>query len=277
MSNKTNRGPNIFIGPLKENETVEPKYFAVVDANNRLKKASGAAGEQPRGRFFSDKQQLHAIDSTKKTGDADGTVEWTTESGFVIEGLTITGSTKGDEGRFVWAIDEDSLTLTPQDGVAPHGIVHQWESESEVYVYLYQPHEIALMTSGVSSDGVRTIIQRIAGEPLEDDTKKVASSIKMSGAFKVLSVRAVCVNAGSPAAGTRTASLEIGSDAVTGGAIALSNGDTQGLTIDGSAITAENTGDAGDELKVVIDSGGTGFTASHRSEYEVQIDVLQNN
>lgn len=281
MANSTTAGANAervdhqtYKAVLKSGEVVAPLRFAVIDASGQLKNPAGTAGEKPAGYFVADEAGLFRADATYKTGD--GTTKWVTHGGKILVGLSITGTTLADEGRYVWATDNSTLTTTRQAGIDPHGYIHEWRAADDLDVYFYTQAELSQF-AGSESGVVTTIHQRVESIALEGTSKITVGSHKINGAAKVLSVRAVCSSAGASAAGDQDLSLEIDGSAVTGGVVNVTKDDTAGEVIAGSAITAANTIDAGEELTVVLDASGTGFTVGHKAAYDVQITIMQNN
>lgn len=254
---------------LKTSETVFKRTFASIDGTTgELENADASQGKRPVGYFASEARQL----DDKNVGD--GEIKWVAHGEKTLLSVAVTGLTSvAQEGVPVWATDSATLTVVAQAGPACGHIV-DFVSAGVGNVYFYSFNEIIKIGQKVET----ILLTKIESIQLEGTSKitlaKLLSNFK--GSIVSISVVTSFEDTGV-VAGAQTISLEVGSTpvVVTGGVVSLAFGNTQGLRINGTAITALNTVNYGEEIALILDAGGTGFTTAKRRMYDVYLDIVR--
>lgn len=131
------------------------------------------------------------------------------------------------------------------------------------------PNSLTDNSTGTASDtiaagaGVTTLAFAVDLVTLTTLARELLTDYVLGYAFKILSVDFVVTDEGTGAGATQTINLEINSTNVTGGVInpTLANTATAGALVAGTAVTANNTGNAAATLSIEVAAGGTIFTA----------------
>ena len=260
---------NSKVSILKTSEVAYKKRFASIDITTaKVENAANTVGMVPAGYFAAESTGL---DVDNKTGD--GSIKWVTHGGKILKSVSLAAVTAvTQEGAFFWCSDNQTPTITPVEGVIPHGYVHRFISSGTVDLYFFSPNEVKQMQA--FGGPFRTFTTRVDSVQMAGTAKLTLTKWKCNFKGKVISSRAVCTFDDSGAAGAQTLSLEIDGVAVTGGAITVDKDDTQGEVLSGTAITAANDIDHASELSLVMNASGTGYTASQPMYYDVQVVCL---
>lgn len=171
---------------LKTSSVALKKRFASKDiTTGKIQSADDAAGLVPSGYYAHESGQL---DQDNKTGD--GTIAWVTHGGKTLSNVAFAAVTAvTQEGAFFWCTDNQTPTLTPVEGVIPHGYVRRFRSSGVVDLYVFSPHEVKLMQA--MGGPFRTFQTRIESLVLEGTSKITLAKWKCNFKGKVISARAV--------------------------------------------------------------------------------------
>lgn len=207
----------------------------------------------------------------------DGTYKAVVHGGIIVR-WAVTGATAiTDIGKFVYATDGQTLTLTQPATGLPHGIVVNWISSTTCDVYLFDYLESVRM-SAASGNSMYEYMD-IATVPSNALSGTSATTIFTFPAsykhYKIISLHAQAVSFDAGIiAGAQTLNLDIGGTNTTGGVLTLgyANCDAYGdcgTAINATAITADNEVHQGDVLKLEVAASGTGFTAAKEGAFKV--------
>lgn len=214
-------------------------------------------------------------DNSHLTGN--GTYKAVVVGGIVVR-WAVTGATAiTDIGKFVYATDGQTLTLTQPTTGLPHGIVVNWISSTTCDVYLFDYLEAikASMAKGNSMYEVLDIAT-ITSNSLSSTSAGTFFTFPASYRhFKIISLHAQSVSFDTGIiAGAQTLNLDIGGTNTTGGVLTLGFANCDaigdlGTAINATAITADNEVHQGDVLKLEVAASGTGFTAAKEGAFKV--------
>ena len=256
-------------------------HAALNRSTGKMEFADDAANLIPMGIITT---QLHG-DNTNLTGNAAGDYSAVARGGIVAQVAVTGASAITDAGKFVYATDGQTYTLTsPADDSVPYGIVMRWVSSTTCDVYFFGLIEAIQMsliprraTICLGSFPTNALQGTAAAELLTD--------IPMYGHFTIDSWYAVPVAYDNAAvAGDQNLEIDIGATSVktTGGVnptqinityAELDAVGTMGTAIAGSAIASANEVHDGDTISVRMAASGTGFTADCAAAFNLYIQV----
>ncbi|RLD10054.1 MAG: hypothetical protein DRI56_03260 [Chloroflexota bacterium] len=216
------------------------------------------------------------------TGDSSGTYSATCRGGLLLGGgryggVSVTGASAiTDAGKFVWATDGQTLTLTRQAG-SPVGIVLKWISGTYCHVYLFSLVESILVSALSAAPSVYSVksFGTFPTNALQGTSAVTLWTETAYEHYKFVSLHALPVAWDNAAvAGDQDLNLDIGGTDTTGGVLTLAYTDCDGAAdmgteIDATAITANNEVHVGDTVKLEMASGGTGFTADVAAAFHI--------
>lgn len=264
------------------------KQYGLVALNRSLGKVEFAAADNdlvPAGLVLG---ASDGNNTSHLTGDAGGTYKASCRGGLLLgggryDGVSVTGASAiTDAGKFVWATDGQTLTLTRQTA-PPVGIVIKWVSSTYCEVYLFSLIE-ALLFSALSAAPSTYELKRIGHVDLNamSGTAALTAWIETSYEhYKIISWHALPTGFDAHAlAGSQVFNLEIGGTTVktTGGVnasgltLAYTNCDAagdMGTPVDATAVVSANEVHVGDTLELVMTASGTGFTIDTIAGFDV--------
>lgn len=264
--------PNRQMNVIKTAEPLVTQALSMLDiSTGKVEFADDAANLAPLGIILGEANG----DNTKLTGD--GTSKAVTLGGIVLNNVTVTGVTGiTDIGKYVYATDGQTLTLTAPAVGVPIGIIVSYVSTTYCDVYLFSLVDSILSGAASGKTGrkrvslgtfITNIIQGVNAINLHTETS--------TEHYKIISLHAIPKGYDNAiVAGAQGMNLEIAATNVTGGLLTLgfasfdAEGD-MGTVIDATAITADNEVHIGDELQLELVAGGTGFTADTHGAFEV--------
>lgn len=214
------------------------------------------------GQAFGDNESL--------TGDA--TVKAAVRSGIVLENVSVTGVTSGaDIGKFVYATDGQTMTLTQPATGLPLGVVVKWNATTYVDIYLFGLKECRFVKSPLK----RKSLGVYALNAFQGTTAMTLYTETAYEHYEIVSLHALPqgYDAGV-VAGAQTFNCAIGGTDTTGGVLTLGFGSfnetgDMGTVIDATAITAANEVHMGDTVILEMAASGTGFTADQAVNVEI--------
>lgn len=245
VSKSADRGARAFV--VKNSTTLYAGALVGTDTNGYLDNWADTAGLRFEGIL-----KAKAVGDTSATPQVTGQVDTT---GKVLHKAAVAGATTitaVNAKVYSTTGNPNDLTLTATTNVGAIGRVTQWHESSVCDVELFTPAEyLAAAGNAPATAGIYTLSIPIALAAITG-AGDVVTGVVIPHAFKIISTQAVVetvVTTGSKAA---TLNLEIGTTNVTGGEVALTSANCTplGARVAGAAITAANTGAAGDALSV---------------------------
>lgn len=222
------------------------------------------------------------------TGDSGGTYKASCRGGLVLGagrygGVSVTGASAiTDAGKFVWATDGQTLTLTRQ-AAPPVGVVIKWVSSTYCEVYLFSLIESIIL--GLAWAPSTYQLRRLCNIGTNAMQGTSAATLWIEAVsyehYKIISWHAQPTGYDNAAvAGSQVLNLEIGGTTVktTGGTnasaltLAYTSCDAEGdmgTAIDASAIVSANEVHIGNQLEVVMTASGTGFSADAEAGFDI--------
>jgi len=201
------------------------------------------------------------------TGDGTATYKSVSRGGIILDNVSVTGvSAVTDAGKFIYATDGQTMTLTRPATGLPIGILTNWRATTYCDVYLFDfidsvllslmrpPREIKSFGTFPTNAFQGTAAATIWTETAQDH-------------YKFISLHALPVAHDNAAvAGAQSINLAIDTVDVTGGVLSLAYTSCDvytdmGTAIDATAITALNEVHMGDVVILEMAASGTGFTA----------------
>jgi hypothetical protein len=256
---------NRHFAPIKDAEALQVGGHISVDKTTGKQEFSKAGSNLiPAGFVVS---SLFGDNTNRLTGDSSGDNKSVATGSQVFE-VDVTGASGiTDVTKYVYAVDGQTFTLTPQNGI-PVGYVFRWISGTKCAVYFFSFKE-GLDKSTQPLQGLWPIGLFPMGANALQGTAAIdiLSNMPQYQSYQIDSFHARCVAADNAVvAGDQNLNLEIGTTDVTGGVLNLVAADCDAdadlaNVIDATAITGNNIVKAGDNVSIELASGGTGFTA----------------
>lgn len=249
-------------------------FVSMLYGTGHIDNADDADGHIPFG--VAVKQAVGDNSSDGLTGDGSNKV--ITEAGKTITRVSVTGaSSDADNGKLVYATDNQTLTLTKPTTGLPFGFVKRWITSTycevrmftlgEAIMWGFVPRKETVFLGVVSS----MALGGTAAADLLKYTLRKHSKITDFYAYPVSVDDAIT-------AGDQTLNLEIGTTNLTGGELNLTEAecdalDDLGTKTSASSITANNEGHEGDVVTVELQSGGTAFTDDKLGAFGLYMDL----
>lgn len=207
----------------------------------------------------------------------NGTYKAVVRGGVIVRWSVTGASAVTDTGKYVYATDGQTLTLTQPSTGLPHGVVVNWISSTTCDVYLFDYLEArALSQAGLATQYELMDIATITSNSLSSTSATTLFTFPASYKhYKIISLHAQAVSFDTGIiAGAQTLNLDIDGTNTTGGVLTLgyANCDAYGdcgTAIDATAITAANEVHQGDVVKLEMAASGTGFTAAKEGAFKV--------
>jgi hypothetical protein len=264
----SNRQMNV----IKTAEPLVTQALAMLDmSTGKVEFADDAKDLAPLGVVLGEANGLNE----KLTGD--GTSKVVTLGGIVLNNVTVTGVTGvTDIGKYVYAIDGQTMTLTAPSVGVPIGIIMSYVLTTYCDVYLFSLVD-SILSGAASGKAGR---KRVSLGTFITNSIQGANAINLhtetaTEHYKIISLHVIPRGYDNAiVAGAQTMNLEIAGNNVTGGVLTLgfasfdAEGD-MGTVIDATAITGANEVHISDELQLELIAGGTGFTADSHGAFEV--------
>ena len=257
---------------IKNAEALVPWALASLNRTlGRFEFADDASDLIPAGLVLGERYGLESL-----TGDAGGTYGAVVRGGIILEEVPVTGASAiTDIGKFVYATDGQTLTLTKPAVGVPQGIVTKWYTSTTCDVYLFDMVESIIISSLCNQP---TAYKSFGTFPTNAIQGNVAATLHTETAkehYKFVSLHALPkAYDDAVVAGAQTLNLQIGATDVTGGVLTLGFASfdataDMGTIINATAITADNEVHIGDTVILELAGGGTGFTADAAAAVEI--------
>lgn len=204
-----------------------------------------------------------------------------TARGAMIQRWPVTGASGvGDAGKFVYATDGQTLTMTAPTTGLPFGIILKWISSTscDVYVYSYKESLDRLLSGNYTTEETIELGSYLTNA-LQGTAAVTLRQWTSDKHFKFISLFAQCVSwDDAVAAGSQALNLDIGGTNTAGGVLTIAYTDVNeaadmGAVISATAITADNEVHPGDTVKLEMAASGTGFTADKPAMFAVYAKI----
>lgn len=223
-------------------------------------------------------------------GPVDGNVDHLTGNGTYkancIGGISVYWSVTGvtsttDVGKFVYATDGQTLTLTRPTTGLPHGFIVEHVTGTYCWVYFFSHREALEMSRQASGDYEIMDLGIVSSNTLGGTSALTLLTLLASTKhYKFISFHAQPLSYDTGlVVGSQVLNLEIAGTDVTGGVLTLTFEHCDaaadlGANVSATAITAANEVHIGDIVQVEMAAGGTGFTAAKLGAFKL-LAVIQ--
>ena len=247
------------VAKIKTSEVlVVDGFSAIAPATGLLENIGTTTGSIPVGLVVGSTSGKRDTDGL--TGDA--TIKAVVKSGRMIERVAVTGTTAiSDYGKWVYATDNQTYSLTKPTAAVPVGWVKLWHSTTICDVQLLTSSE--LIMAGFIPQTDQILMGYATSQSLGGAAAANLLLITAQRRMKLVSLVAYPNIDDGVAAGAQTFTVEIGAVDCTG-TMALANTDCNALADLGVAVTQALSGavtaNQGDIITLKLVTGGTGFT-----------------
>lgn len=217
----------------------------------------GTSGNRGVAYPFNDEAGAIPLGFADQPLTGDGTLRASIEAGGRIRKVAVTGSSSAaaSNGKWVFATDDGTFTLTKTTPNIPVGIVVDWVQSTTCWVYFLSFGELL----GIQAAGGihRTMLLSIVTAGAA--TGNVATGFVAPCHGLITEVFGIVIVEPTDADVVQTINLEIGGTNVTGGVVVFQFDSAVGAKIAGSAVTAANEFREGDliDTETVATVAGT--------------------
>ena len=187
----------------------------------------------------------------------------------IVESIAVTGLTGDvtDVFKLVYATDDTVLTLTRTAVNSPVGVIVGWKSATSCDVRFFSFGEMAVLAL---AGGNRRTWHITTSQYRFAAASDLVKGIVAPCHGRILAVYAICSVDPADTDVAATLTVEIDGTNVTGGVVTLAFGNTVGLKIAGSAVTAENVFHMGSLIDVETSTVTAGTMGD--GEFSLYID-----
>jgi len=263
---------NTLEGKIKTSEVLVVDGVVSVDITTGLvENADDTADLLPIGLVVGSSDRDNSISGL--TGDGNKTV--IVRTGNLLNSVTVAGvSAITDFGKFVYATDNQTFTLTKPTAGIPIGWVKKWRNSTTCDVQMFTSSELLMMSYVPQKE--RIFLGIVTGQNLGGTSAADLLKYTAYRRMQLDTLIAMPMIDDAVLAGDQDVNLEIGSTNVTG-TMALAYTDCNGVADLGTAVTQALTGSTianqGDEITLELVASGTGFTDETLCGFMIYVDV----